>query len=207
MGQCLEHYGAGEPYQPLLEALTRLCLQPGRVEWIDAPAAGTPPSWLEQARPWRRSSRVASLRTATGTTPARMLRQLNDAIEAVTQRAPLLLWLERSALERNPSTLDWLAAFAQRPEPARVLFVGSRSAHRRWPGSENHPLGELADRLRVKTLCRDIALAGLDEDAVVEDVRTTEQSRARPVQRTRSNALRGSCINARAATPCSLSTC
>jgi DNA-binding winged helix-turn-helix (wHTH) protein len=28
-GQCVQHYGVGEPYQPLLDALTRLCRQPG----------------------------------------------------------------------------------------------------------------------------------------------------------------------------------
>src|SRR5215831_8583925 len=27
-GQCLQHYGIGEPYQPLLDALMRLCRQP-----------------------------------------------------------------------------------------------------------------------------------------------------------------------------------
>src|SRR5262249_57296634 len=28
-GQCLEHYGVGAPYLPLLDALGRLCQQPG----------------------------------------------------------------------------------------------------------------------------------------------------------------------------------
>ena len=27
-GQCVEQYGAGEPYMPVLEALTRLCREP-----------------------------------------------------------------------------------------------------------------------------------------------------------------------------------
>jgi len=165
MGQCLEHYGVGEPYQPLLDALTRLCRQPGGVEWIDA-LHQYAPSWLVQL-PLEASSRAASLRAATGAAPARMLRELNDAIEVVTQRAPLLLWLE-DLHWCDPSTLDWLAAFAQRPEPARVLLVGTFRTSE--VASSNHPLGELADRLRVKSLCRDIVLAGLDEGAVVEYV-------------------------------------
>jgi predicted ATPase len=33
-GQCLEHYGAGEAYMPVLEALSRLCQQPGRERLI-----------------------------------------------------------------------------------------------------------------------------------------------------------------------------
>jgi len=28
-GQCIEQYGTGEPYMPVLEALTRLCREPG----------------------------------------------------------------------------------------------------------------------------------------------------------------------------------
>jgi DNA-binding winged helix-turn-helix (wHTH) protein len=46
-GQCIEQYGAGEPYMPVLEVLTRLCKEPGgeRVTEILNQAA---PSWLVQ---------------------------------------------------------------------------------------------------------------------------------------------------------------
>src|SRR5262249_30171362 len=34
-GQCVEHYGPGEAYMPLLEATTRLCREPGREQRIE----------------------------------------------------------------------------------------------------------------------------------------------------------------------------
>ena len=49
-GQCLEHYGAGEPYQPVFEALGRLCREadgPSCVALLKQYA----PTWLAQM-PW-----------------------------------------------------------------------------------------------------------------------------------------------------------
>jgi len=34
-GRCAEHYGAGEPYVPILEAMTRLCREPRGEKLVD----------------------------------------------------------------------------------------------------------------------------------------------------------------------------
>jgi predicted ATPase len=102
---------------------------------------------------------------SAGGTPERMLRELNDALEAISVRRPLLLWIEDLHWS-DPSTLDWLGAFAQRPEPARVLVVATFRASD--VAEVNHPFRELALRLRVKRSCREIALEGLNESAVAE---------------------------------------
>jgi DNA-binding winged helix-turn-helix (wHTH) protein/predicted ATPase len=163
MGQCLEHYGAGEPYQPLLDAMTRLCRQAGGGDLIRL-LQQCAPSWVPQLPPDLFSSRRARGASAGGT-PERMLRELNDALEAISVRQPLLLWIEDLHWS-DPSTLDWLGAFAQRPEPARVLLVATfRAAD---VAEVDHPLRELPVRLRVKRLCREIALEGLNESAVAE---------------------------------------
>src|SRR5262245_41056468 len=46
-GQCVEHYGAGEPYLPVLEALGRLCRGPGGKELV-ALLGQQAPTWLMQ---------------------------------------------------------------------------------------------------------------------------------------------------------------
>jgi DNA-binding winged helix-turn-helix (wHTH) protein len=46
-GQCVEHYGAGEPYLPVLEALGRLCRGPEGQEVV-ALLAQQAPTWLVQ---------------------------------------------------------------------------------------------------------------------------------------------------------------
>jgi len=164
MGQCLEHYGAGEPYQPILDAVTRLCRQAGGDEDVIRLLQQLAPTWTLQLPADLFPSR-GSRRAPAGATPERMLRELNEALEAVSMRRPLVLWLEDLHWS-DPSTLDWLGAFAQRPEPARVLLVATvRSAE---AADTNHPLRELAVRLRVKRLCREIALQGMNEIAVAE---------------------------------------
>jgi len=50
-GQCLDHYGAGEAYLPVLEALGRLCRGPGREGGGDAPGAAGPDLAGADARP------------------------------------------------------------------------------------------------------------------------------------------------------------
>jgi hypothetical protein len=46
-GQCVEQYGAGEPYMPILEALTRLCREPGGEKLIEI-LHRIAPAWLAQ---------------------------------------------------------------------------------------------------------------------------------------------------------------
>src|SRR5438874_4687648 len=46
-GQCLEHYGAGEPYLPVLDGFSRLCRSPGGAQVLDL-LRQQAPTWLEQ---------------------------------------------------------------------------------------------------------------------------------------------------------------
>ena len=60
----------------------------------------------------------------SGATPERMLRELTDAFEMMTRRSPLVLCLEDLHWS-DVSTLDWIASFARRPEPAGMLVIGT----------------------------------------------------------------------------------
>src|SRR5262249_57535118 len=60
----------------------------------------------------------------TGATPARMLRELAQALEMLTADAPLVLVLEDLQWS-DRSTVDLLAHLAQRREPAQLLVLGA----------------------------------------------------------------------------------
>jgi predicted ATPase/DNA-binding winged helix-turn-helix (wHTH) protein len=166
-GQCVEHYGPGEAYQPLLEALARLCRPAGGEEFV-AVLRQYAPTWLAQLPAVQAPAQLAALRrTTAGATPERMLRELTDALEAMTTRAPMILWLEDLHWS-DVSTLDWIAAFAQRPERAQLLLIGTYRPAEQLGAA--YPLSELTDGLRVRGFCREIALGGLDEAAVADYV-------------------------------------
>ena len=98
-GQCLDHHGVGEPYLPLIEALTRLGApaEGARIKTILATHA---PSWLAQMPSlWTRSERSA-LEARGRATRERMLRELTQAVEAIAADAPLVLTARRHSLER-----------------------------------------------------------------------------------------------------------
>ena len=165
--QCVQHFGAGEPYEPLLEAITRLCRQASGQQFLSILEQHAP-TWLAQMPgllPKRRFSELQ--RAAAGTTRERMLRELTGALEAITLDVPLILWLEDLQWS-DASTLDWMSAFGARPEPARLLLIGTvRSSEI----ATTHPrVTSLIDNLILKGLCRELALHGLDEAATAEYV-------------------------------------
>jgi DNA-binding winged helix-turn-helix (wHTH) protein/predicted ATPase len=162
-GQCVQHFGAGEPYEPLLDALTRLCRQPGG-ERVISIIERYGPTWLSQMPSLLSPGQFAALqRTIAGTTRDRMFRELTDTLESITAEDPLILWLEDLHWS-DRSTLDWIAAFAQRPEAARLLLIGTfRSPE--VAGTE-HPLSKLPDELLIRGQCQQISLGGLDQSSV-----------------------------------------
>ena len=122
-GQCLDHHGVGEPYLPLIEALTRLAGLPDSAV-VKKILAAQAPSWLAQMPSlWTRSERSA-LATRGRATRERMLRELTLAIEAMAAGLPLLVKLEDIHWS-DASTLDWIAHVARRPEPARLMVLAT----------------------------------------------------------------------------------
>jgi DNA-binding winged helix-turn-helix (wHTH) protein/predicted ATPase len=165
--QCVEHSGRGEPYQPLLDALMRLCRRPEGEQTI-ALLERHAPMWLAQLPGLlapREAARLA--RVLSGASRDRMLRELTYAIEAMTAEEPLLLGVEDIHWS-DPSTLDWLAAIAPRPERARLLILATLRPSAR--GDPETPLATLRDTLRMKQLAQEMPLAGLDDASAVRYV-------------------------------------
>jgi DNA-binding winged helix-turn-helix (wHTH) protein len=161
-GQCLDHHGVGEPYLPLIEALTRLAggADGAAVKEILSSQA---PSWLAQMPAlWTRSERSA-LEARGRATRERMMRELTLAIEAIAADVPLLLKLEDIHWS-DTSTLDWLAHVARRPEPARLMVIATfRPAD---VAAAKAGLGGLVTELALHGRCQEIALAPLGLAAI-----------------------------------------
>jgi predicted ATPase len=123
-GQCVEHYGEGEPYLPVLEALGQLSRGPSQLEVLAA-LRRYAPMWLVQLSGLLSETEQERLqRQVQGATPARMLRELADVLDVLTAEVPLLLVLEDLHWS-DRSTVEALAYLAQRRAPAQLLVLGT----------------------------------------------------------------------------------
>ena len=123
-GQCMDHYGAGEAYLPVLEALGRLGRGPEGAPLV-AVLRQYAPSWLVHLPALLASEDRERLEhMASGVTPARMLRELAEALEVLTATRPLVLVLEDLHWS-DRATVEWLAYVVRRRDPARLLILGT----------------------------------------------------------------------------------
>jgi DNA-binding winged helix-turn-helix (wHTH) protein/predicted ATPase len=162
-GQCIEHYGAGEAYLPVLEALGRLCQEPGGQELIEL-LARQAPTWVVQM-PWLVTDAAleALQRRVMGATQERMLREMAEALAVSAAERPLVLVLEDLHWS-DPSTLNLIAWLARRQEPAHLLVLGTyRPADVTRPG---HPLHGVVHELKMHKYGDELALPWLTEGAV-----------------------------------------
>lgn len=123
-GQCIESYGSGEAYLPLLEALGRLGRHSRGAQLVSV-LQQYAPSWLEHL-PGLTSAhdRPVAQRSTSSTTQTRMLRELAEALEILTAKRPLVLILEDLHWSDH-ATLEWLSYVARRRDPARLLILGT----------------------------------------------------------------------------------
>jgi DNA-binding winged helix-turn-helix (wHTH) protein/tetratricopeptide (TPR) repeat protein len=159
-GQCLDHYGAGEGYLPVFEAMSRMARGAGGEDLV-AVLGQHAPSWLVQMPGIVGAEQAKALQPRViGMTRERMLREMSEAIEALAADRPLLLLLEDLHWS-DPSTLDLVAAVARRREPARLLLIGTyRPVDVIVRG---HPLGAIAQQLGIIGASREVSLGPLSE--------------------------------------------
>ena len=172
-GQCVEQYGAGEPYLPVLEALAELCRRDAAaVAMLRAVA----PAWLVQL-PWLSTTEERDVlrRELAGLGADRMLREMAEFVDRYTARAPLLLvtedlhWSDRSTIQ----LLDYAA---RRRGGARFMWLAS------FRLSEvialDHPLNRLRHELLVHGLCEEMVLDPFSESEVAQYVARRSPSTA-----------------------------
>lgn len=123
-GQCLDHFGAGEPHLPVLEALGRLCRGPEGARVVEV-LHQYAPTWLLQIPSLLDTAALEALhRRILGATRERMLRELGEAVEVFSCDRLVVLVLEDLHWS-DAATLDVLAWLAQRREPARLVLLGT----------------------------------------------------------------------------------
>jgi DNA-binding winged helix-turn-helix (wHTH) protein/tetratricopeptide (TPR) repeat protein len=163
-GQCVEHAGTGEAYLPVLHAMPRLCRGPAG-ERVVPVLRKYAPTWLAQMPSLiDPEDREALQREIFGATPERMLREMTEALEALTAEVPLVLVLEDLHWS-DPATVDLLASLAHRRDAAYLLVVGTfRDSE---IAGHQHPLRTAMHELHMHRLCEEIHLRLLGEPDIV----------------------------------------
>lgn len=161
-GQCIEAYGAGDPYRPLREAVEQLFRRGG--EETRALFRTHAPGWLVSMPELSSPAELEALRrNITASSIESVHRELERAIEAASADRPLVLVLEDLHWS-EPATVAALWALAARREPAQVLIIGTyRSVD---AIVQQHPIVRLKRELTAKRQCVELALEGLPGDAV-----------------------------------------
>ena len=167
-GRCVEQYGTGEAYLPILEALEHLAREVGADRMREV-LLRYAPAWLAQL-PWLALDADAeSLRRANAEGNAhRMLREIAHALEVLASDRPVVVWLEDLHWS-DPSSLAVIAFLAGRREPARLLLVASFRPADAQAGAA--PLHGLALQLVQRGQVMPLALGLLDEAAIARYLR------------------------------------
>lgn len=164
-GQCVEQYGAGEAYLPVLEALGRLGREPRGGQLVHVLKQHAP-TWLAQLPALLTDEDLEAVRRrAQGATRERMLRELVEGLDILTVESPLVLVLEDLHWS-DSATIDLLAMLARRREASRLLVIGTyRPAD---VAVREHPLRATTQELELHGQCEGIPLEFLSVEAVAE---------------------------------------
>jgi hypothetical protein len=164
-GQCVEQYGPGEAYLPLLEATTRLCRGPGGERRLTA-LQRYAPSWLAQLPSLLEPREFNRLQQRLqGTSHERMLREMAETAEGFAATRIVVLVLE-DLHWGDVSTLDWITYMARRRGPAKLLILG---AYRPTDAlTNNHPLCGVVRELQARRQGKELRLTPLAEEAIAE---------------------------------------
>lgn len=162
-GQCVELYGASEPYLPWLDALAALARRVDGAQVVDV-LRRVAPLWLAQLPAFVSAAERRSLQEeAADAPPQRMFRELSDALALLAAERPLVLALEDLHWADRPS-LELLAWIARRREPAKLLIVGTYRPGEL--GEIDHPLRAIPEDLQGQRRASIIALGFLPPPAV-----------------------------------------
>src|SRR5262245_38504274 len=161
-GQSVEGFGGKEPYYPIFEALGQFARGPSRTRVLETLMRDAP-TWLIQLPALVRSDQRDVLKRETsGATRERMVRELCEAVEAITHTTALVLiledlhWVDRS-------TIDLISAIARRREPAKLLLIGTI-----------RPADLILSDSPLKSLKQDLLLHHLGHELTLEPLQETD---------------------------------
>ena len=147
-GACFEQHGTPEPYLAIIEAFTALCRSPHATQVLAA-LVRYAPTFVAQLPQLVSDEQLAEAkRRAAGSNEARQLRELSEALEALSFQHPLVLVIEDLQWS-DVATIDLLSLLGQRREPAKLLVVGT-SRHAEIQRSD-HPLNRVLRSLVARS--------------------------------------------------------
>jgi tetratricopeptide (TPR) repeat protein/type II secretory pathway predicted ATPase ExeA len=159
-GHCVEHYGVGEAYLPVIEGLAKFRRQP-EARSAAALLARHAPSWL----PRLPDNSVAGTATAGGASPPRIAHELIDAIERMARDRPVVLFVDDLHWS-DWSTAELIDRIARRTEPAAILVLGTYRADDLM--FREHPLLRIQHELRVHQRCDEIQVPRFVDSEIAE---------------------------------------
>jgi len=165
LAQCIENHGAGEPYQPLLAAVQRLCRQPANRRIVEV-FSRFAPMWLVEMSGVLSETEVETLRRRTiGATRERMVRELAEALDALGREHAVVVVIEDLQWS-DPGTVDLVSFLARQHDAAHVKILGTCRVAEAL--SSGHPLRDAMAELKAHGRCGELALGPLGAEAVSE---------------------------------------
>lgn len=162
-GQCIEHYGVGEPYLPVLEAVTRLCRRRGGGQLLLL-LRQRAPTWVTQLPGlFGNDPQIAPVHSLGPSSVQRMLREMADVIDTAAVDRPVVLVFE-DVHWSDRSTVQWLAMLARRRERARLLVIVTCRLVELIVNE--HPLKQVKQELVIHHAATEIVLGYLGTDDV-----------------------------------------
>jgi predicted ATPase len=162
-GQCIEQFGSGEPYLPVLDVLALLCRGEGGARWVEA-LRQVAPTWLAQL-PWLiTAADQARLRgELAGAAQDRMVREFGALLDVLTPERGLVLVVEDLHWSDH-ATVNLLAYLARRRGSGNWMVLASYR-----PTDivlNDHPLQALRQELRLHRLVAEMTLDAFSEQDV-----------------------------------------
>jgi DNA-binding winged helix-turn-helix (wHTH) protein/tetratricopeptide (TPR) repeat protein len=172
-GRCLEQYGPVESYLPVLDAFSGL-LSGSDGEFVADALRSRAPTWcLQFPAVFGSGDGLERLyRETVGATKERMLREMVDALGALTSTAPIILHLE-DLHWADALSIDLLRRLCQDAGKQRLLVTGT---FRPEDVERNRPFKTFLLEMHAHNLCEEMALGLLNR----EDLATYLDTRFAP---------------------------
>jgi DNA-binding winged helix-turn-helix (wHTH) protein/tetratricopeptide (TPR) repeat protein len=160
-GRCVEQYGVCEPYLPVLDSISELLSGPDG-EFVADVLRSRAPTWCLQFPAVFGSSEALErlYRETVGATKERMLREMVDALSALTSAGPVILHLE-DLHWADPSTVDLFRRLSHDTRKWRLLVTGT--FRREDVERGNHPFKNFLLEVQAHSECHEMALGMLSQ--------------------------------------------
>ena len=157
-GECIERYGTGEAFLPVLDLLSQWLSQDD-TQQVTQTLRHYAPSWAHRFPQLRRTSDPPS------SSESLSIRELCDALDILSDERPLVLVLEDLQWS-DQSTLDFLASLARRSSSANLMLIGSYRT-----GDvlrQQNALLTIKQEMLVHRLCSEVPLQALEAQGIAE---------------------------------------